>query len=587
MLPRPETPSDFSLESVSDLSSKNPDPQTSNLVEPSITPGTKLNLTQSSNTRVPELVVQKKQTERSPAEVEASPLAAPSSPVPVISQSVTKTTNLHRILATIVKRMTFTDEGIAITNINSRSARFDKHGERKVEPKVKEVNPNIEMDFAAYFIKPDEERIPVKVGKKKNQSVEDDFKDEGITANDSVATIRRIIIETTSSAFPTSSILHVVMRKLLLEGTDHIVRIKACEFLNHFLFLHLGKQGIDRENWLILILSAMRTLPEMKMFKSFDIENSHDIIGCYKFFKDAVSLLRTSIDKEENLQGPTMFFEFLVKLLQKDFEQWWKHWRKTDSSRSVSYPLVFYVLGGSRSTLVKNITKTVLKLYGLSLQESAEPDLLPTIRKLVSISALLLSHLDSMDGSTSLYLGDKVILARSIGEVLEQTDQGYDIYIELSLLQPNWLSVLVSRYFMKKRVDVGESLACMKDLKLEDDNDNDNDGDKSLTRHVENWSHRLCGLQQAHAVFRANWHFVRDGGQFKDFKHLSRLEERGVSLQNKMVKMEDVGVRLSKLVESVNCIRDVANNNSVIMENLKVSSSLSALFFKMTFVDNF
>merc|ERR1712013_43279 len=129
-----------------------------------------------------------------------------------------------------------------------------------------------------------------------------------------------------------------------------------------------------------------------------------------------------------------------------------------------------------------------------------------------------------------------------------------------------WLSLLVSRYFMKKKVDVGESLACMKDLKIVVDKD----GDKSLARHVENWSHRLCGLQQAHAVFRANWHFVRDNGQFKDFKHLSRLEEKGVSLQNKMVKMEDVGLRLSKLVESDNTI-----------------SLLTALFFKMTFVDNF
>ena len=72
---------------------------------------------------------------------------------------------------------------------------------------------------------------------------------------------------------------------------------------------------------------------------------------------------------------------------------------------------------------------------------------------------------------------------------------------------------------------------------------------------------------------------MRDGGQFKDFKHLSRLEERRVSLQNKMVKMEDVGLRLSKLVESVNTIRDVANDNSI--------SPLTALFFKMTFVDNF
>ena len=91
-------------------------------------------------------------------------------------------------------------------------------------------------------------------------------------------------------------------------------------------------------------------------------------------------------------------------------------------------------------------------------------------------------------------------------------------------------------------------------------------------------------------MLRANWHSVRsDSGQqqFKVFKYLSRLEDKGVSVQNKMVKMEDVGLRLSKVVESVNAIRDVANNNSVLEEKLGETSPLTSLFFKMTFVDNF
>ena len=71
------------------------------------------------------------------------------------------------------------------------------------------------------------------------------------------------------------------------------------------------------------------------------------------------------------------------------------------------------------------------------------------------------------------------------------------------------------------------------------------------------------------------------------FKHLSRLEDKGGSVQNKRVKMEDVGLRLSKVVESVNAIRDVANNNSVLEEKLGETSALTSLFFKMTFVDNF
>jgi len=575
--------SDVSLE-AKDLCSKTEhlcdvDPQPETLSKSKVKPVINLNLAQPPKTKVPD---QRILTEEPPAPILVTPLPAPSSPVPVVSQSVTKTTLFHRIIASIVKRMSFTDEGIAITNISSRSARFDKHCERRAHADVRQMNPNIEMDFSAYFVKVEENDIPIRVKKKKNMSVEDDFKDEGITSNDSVATVRRIIIETTSTAFPTSSILHVVIKKLLLDGMDHVVRIKAYDYLNHFLFLHLGKQGMSREQWLILILSAMRNLPEMKMFKSFDIENSHDISDCYRFFKNAVNLFLMNSGEAESLQGPQMFFEFLVKLMQKDFEQWWKHWRKTDTTKSVSYPLMFYMLGGSRSTFVKNISKTVIKMYSQSLEDSVKAPLLQTIRKLVSITALLASHLDSMDGNTSLYLGDKVVLASLVGDLLQDKYHS-DIYIELSLLQPNWLSLLVSRYIMKRRgVEVGESLACLKNLKLED---------KLFSRNIENWSHRLCGLQQAHAVFRANWHFVsgKECDQFKDFKHLSRLEDKGTSIQNKMVKMEDVGLRLSKVVESVNTIREVANSNSMGFEKQDDGdlSALSSLFFKMTFVNKF
>lgn len=537
---------------------------------------------------VPAPVVHQKKQVEPPAVVVATPLLAPSSPVPVISQSVTKSTLLHRIIGTIIKRMTFTDEGIAISNINSRTARFDKHSERRKEEElaVKQVHHNVEMDFSGYF-KSDDEKVSVKFSKKRINSVEDDFQDEGITSNDSVACIRRLTIETTSTAFPTSSLLNIVMKKLLLEGKDPEVRVKAYEYLDHFMFLHLGREGIEREQWLVLVLSAMRNLPEMKLFKSFDIGNNHDILACFRFLRDAVALFQARTENDDStLEGSKMFFEFLVKLLQKDFELWWKHWRKSDSSRAVNYPLIYYLLGGSRSCFVKNLSKTLLKLYSQSLL-SNQSQLLPTMRKLVSMSALLISHLDSMDGYIGMYLGDKVTLAKSVGEVLmtSKNMSSDQRYMELSLLQPNWLSLLVSRQLLSQEggVDVGDSLAGLANLRLESH-------DQSFSRNVENWSHRLCGLQQAHAIFRANWHSVRsDGGQqqFKVFKHLSRLEDKGVSVQNKMVKMEDVGLRLSKVVESVNAIRDVANNNSVLEEKLGETSALTSLFFKMTFVDNF
>ena len=202
----------------------------------------------------------------------------------------------------------------------------------------------------------------------------------------------------------------------------------------------------------------------------------------------------------------------------------------------------------------------------------------------MSMSALLVSHLDSMDGFIGIYTGDKVTLAKSVGEVLQsaQNLSAEHLYMELSMLQPNWFSLLVSRYIInQEKVDIGESLSGLGKLKLEEH-------DKTFTMTVDNWSHRLCGFQQAHAIFRANWHYVRSSDkQFKDFKHMSRLEERGVNVQDKMVKLEDVGVRLSKVVESINMIRDFANNNSGQVDKSGGMGVLNSLFFQMTFADNF
>ena len=66
------------------------------------------------------------------------------------------------------------------------------------------------------------------------------------------------------------------------------------------------------------------------MFKIFEIENNHDVLACYRF--------------------PKM-------LPPVDVEQWWKHWRKSSSDGSISYPLIFYQLGELRSTLVKTLLR--------------------------------------------------------------------------------------------------------------------------------------------------------------------------------------------------------------------------------------
>ena len=61
-----------------------------------------------------------------------------------------------------------------------------------------------------------------------------------------------------------------------------------------------------------------------------------------------------------------------------------------------------------------------------------------------------------------------------------------------------------------------------------------------------------------------------------------KLDEEEYNSTNKMIKYEEVGVKLATIVENVNTIRNVANNKSE-----EINGSISALFFKMKLVDKF
>ena len=110
-----------------------------------------------------------------------------------------------------------------------------------------------------------------------------------------------------------------------------------------------------------------------------------------------------------------------------------------------------------------------------------------------------------------------------------------------------------------------------------------------LSVTLDSYLHRLCGLQLAHAVFRANWHFTRHRAADRDFRTFAgmrRLEERGASLRDKAVRLEEVVVRQSSLVDTVNLIKDFANNTKQHPEE-EDTGAVPALLFKMSSVDKF
>lgn len=273
---------------------------------------------------------------------------------------------LDRILGTILKRMAITDEGIAVGNINARTVKFDKHGERRLVRKcpVSQVDNQMVMDFKDTLncdtANSSSAKQKFNVGKANKQH----------TASDAITVMRRLERETSSSRQPTPFLLNSVLTRLLLREENRDVRNISFHYLDSFLLLHLNNPS--RQNWLHLFLSACRNCPDEKTFKTFDLSNIHDLRACWSFFsaiiKEVLIMLTNEDDEEDS--GPIMFLDAIVKIVHRDFDYWWKHTRpKQSSTDTTQYPILFYLLGGSGNNLLSNIKSSALALFTWSLKK--------------------------------------------------------------------------------------------------------------------------------------------------------------------------------------------------------------------------
>ena len=468
---------------------------------------------------------------------------------------------LGKILSTVMKRYKTTDEGLAIGNINSRTARFDKHGEVTASRAVGTVR------------------------------VIDDFNsDDCEDGMDLSSGLLRLSLETCSTLKPSAYQLNVVLSKILLgkadQQIDHKLRVEAKEYLEKFLFLHLT--STKREDWLKLVLSACRSLLDQKSkseirnrFKRFDISHTRDLHECWLFFSEAVDLILS------DSEGCGLFLSSFVTILHKDFDYWWKHVRGKEEEL---LPLLFYFLGGSESDIQQKIEKSVLRLYKASLktsevsQDTCEARLdnssrLSSARDLVAMCALLLSHMDDTDGQSFITDSNskKVGLAGQLAKALASSElSSRGLYIEVSLVQPPWLSALLSQRLLSSLYDLAPGQSLQSSLQS-----------TAVTERqqylMEVACHKLCAYQQAHNIFRAYWHFLRQPGKaFKTFKHMIKLEEGDPKASNKVIKYEAVAVKVSTVVENVNTIKRLSTDKG---EDL--TGAISALLFNMKLVDSF
>ena len=513
-----------------------------------------------------------------------------------------KNNALSRIVATLQRRFTSTDENIAISNINSRTARFDKHNEGTGRAGFRQIAQSVEQDFASQLVTTPATKgkrheagrqRKGKTGKTLNQLVEPE-EDGEVCPEDIETALKRLAIETSSDAHPSPALLHTVMISLLLDARHSAICSSAHSYLLHFLFLHAhrGRNPDTRKQWVHLVLSAFRDISDEKLFRQFDIENQHDIHSCLQLWKKLFQRLLATLEqcdneseRHEDREGPWLLLSFLTLLLQRDFEMWWKHGRKKEEK---DFPLLFYLLGG-RSHILSSASTSLLTLFKTSLTMRSVKKDLSEVKQLVAMVALLLSHLDSEDSNANLCRGNKLQFASQLATIIQEADlDSKRTFLELSLMQPPWLAVLVSRELLHrsspglkmKKIFLENISPILQMPELSTAN-------RLLNVVTEIWAQRLLGVHKASAIFRRNWTLVQTPEKsFSAFTMLHKLEDRELCKEMRSLKIEEVSVKMAHVTCSVNKLSEFANQKEQFGEDTDVGA-LRALLFKMRLPDAF
>jgi len=521
---------------------------------------------------------------------------------------------LYRILATLARRFSLTQELLDLCPASSGPAtEYDRHGEKssKRSRTVKTVAQNIEVDLVHLIRKSEDTESDDDMAStdSSDEGDGDDFnvaeaelrRGGGRFISDSITCVKRLKMETCSTVRPNSKILNVIFKNLLLEESNPHVLHTAVDYLNHFLFLHCNN-STDMVSWRPTILSALRNLKEEKLFKTFNLSNAQELVLCAEFWREIVDRVihHSEISKclhsgelQENdditlSTGPFLLLQFLVKLLRKDFEIWWKKKYIDVSEKGRDLPLLFYLLGGSVRDLLKMIKATVLKLYKHFLRTEHR---LAEARQLVSMCAVLISYLDFHEEFGALYWGDKRSLAMAVCDVLTEAQlPATQLYTELSLTTPAWFSVMLSHRLLarcSRQYEKVTDVSCLRS-RFESLSQCNN---ITIILAMDNFAHKQIGFQHIHTVFRAYWHFFKNPHtEFRVYKHLAKLEDSGS--RDKVLRHDDILFHLPSLTETVALLTDFANGRLSFYDdncqgNFDEIGALRALMFPMSGCDTF
>merc|ERR1719282_326160 len=480
----------------------------------------------------------------------AIPVPAPATlPTPVIEGQ-----DFERLVSAVQERQTGREECLTIsTSAPGKLIAFDKHkeGRRKGESlKVAQVAAFVKEEFQQF-------------GKSGGDGA------EGLQVTSYVSSLRYLKGCTSSFVLPSPSIHNKLMTEHILDQRNPCVRRETVNYLNHVLFVHLGRREVIKGNeykaWQQMVLGSM--VKENQ--DAFDMEDKRQVAESGSFF---ASLLQRS--REVPGCGDTTLVHYLAKLLQRDFEVWWREQRKRSSE---TRPLLYYLLGGE-GRILGGIKSTIVPVYSRLLNYRKNQDILvlpsplDDVRNLLALGAHLIAFHDAQEKQNRALAGKKLELGSLLAGALAPLNEA-DQEDELFLLQPSWLSWLTSRALLEMttslRIDSLSSL--FSNIKLD------------ATPAFCTLAYRLLSCNHLHALHSTAWQLQVAGSKgLVMWKGLDKVPEGGDSQkEGRTIRWRnEVGVERKELLREMNTLLEVTSGQKDVVA--ETSSVLKALLFKRT-----
>ena len=471
------------------------------------------------------------------------------------------------VLDCVLERQHLTGECITVGLVSSRTNKYLKReGGRAGSPQ--QVDSSVREEFA--------QKYSDLASGEEDQSLSSQINQ----ASNILSSLKFLQCYTGHLSHPTPAIINSLLMSCLLGNQSRMVVEKTVDYLEVAVYRFLScvsSNVITYTAWLELILSSCRTV-NITQLSSFSLQDKRDTVACQAFFK----LLVREFSSDSPEPGAVLLAEFLVGLCQRDLQLWWRS-QKNDRD---SYPVLYYLLGDSSTSLVSTV-KTVLAPVYSHLLSAPYSERLGLVRRLLTMSGILLSHLDTVNKQSYINTGSKLELAGLVAGVMaewyRETQSGQSLWCELMLLQPDWFSLLVARQLLSLLTSSRVKVSSLTDLTAALARLSVEEREGGVGRCVDILQYRAVSCCHLHTILRTVWDSSNSSNSvFNMINRLDKTQEKTYKdkSKTKIVKFRSgVTFRMTSIVDDLNLLAEFVHGLRRVECH---SSQLSSLLFKMT-----